>query len=356
MISTIGAFMMAVGHARLRRQRRADVAQRPRAPVNDPWLADTLEWYTTSPPPPWNFDRVPYVISARPLRDLRRRLAEETGPAVTTGPWARLLALAAVAGDRASPSSRAPPAGTRRTGCSPALALPPLAALLVARLGRRARRLLPAALAALVLFGARGAPDRRDAPPRRSPRSRSPRPRCSRRQAFRGEPGPTGERARLRDADEAAGHVAAAADGRRGVFVGAGGVPGLGRFAATMVGLALACGGAAALNHYLDRDIDKLMGSRTARPAGRLGPGRARARARVRDRALGVLVRAARLARQPADRAARARRQPLLRARLHALAQALDAAEHRHRRRRRRRAAARRLRGAPPATSAGRRS
>ena len=44
---------------------------------NDPWRADTLEWYTTSPPPPHNFDSVPDVTSARPLRDLRRRLAEE---------------------------------------------------------------------------------------------------------------------------------------------------------------------------------------------------------------------------------------------------------------------------------------
>jgi cytochrome c oxidase subunit 1 len=45
---------------------------------NDPWVADTLEWYTTSPPPPENFEAaIPYVTSARPLRDIRRRLKEE---------------------------------------------------------------------------------------------------------------------------------------------------------------------------------------------------------------------------------------------------------------------------------------
>jgi protoheme IX farnesyltransferase len=53
--------------------------------------------------------------------------------------------------------------------------------------------------------------------------------------------------------------------GGAGIFVGAGGLPAWHVFALTMTGLALACGGAAALNHYLDRDIDPLMGERTAR-------------------------------------------------------------------------------------------
>ena len=63
--------------------------------------------------------------------------------------------------------------------------------------------------------------------------------------------------------------------GAAGMFVGAQGAPPLGLFVVTMLGLALACGGASALNHVLDRDIDKLMGSRTeARPvaAGRVSP------------------------------------------------------------------------------------
>ena len=66
--------------------------------------------------------------------------------------------------------------------------------------------------------------------------------------------------------------------GAAGMFVGAEGVPPLGLFVAAMVGLALACGGASALNHLLDRDIDRLMGKRTEkRPvaAGRVPPARA---------------------------------------------------------------------------------
>jgi protoheme IX farnesyltransferase len=52
-----------------------------------------------------------------------------------------------------------------------------------------------------------------------------------------------------------------------GMFVGARGIPPLWLIGVTMLGLALACGGASALNNVLDRDIDRLMGKRTrARP------------------------------------------------------------------------------------------
>ena len=53
--------------------------------------------------------------------------------------------------------------------------------------------------------------------------------------------------------------------GAAGMFVAAGGVPDGTALAAMLLGLALACGGASALNHVLDRDIDRLMGERTAR-------------------------------------------------------------------------------------------
>ena len=66
--------------------------------------------------------------------------------------------------------------------------------------------------------------------------------------------------------------------GACGMIGGAQGWPGTGRFVAAMTGLALACGGASALNHLLDADIDRLMGKRTEhRPvaAGRVPPARA---------------------------------------------------------------------------------
>ena len=89
-------------------------------------------------------------------------------------------------------------------------------------------------------------------------------------------------------------------------------------------------------------------------PAGCVRSRQREPRGRVRPRALGVLVRLAREHGQPAHRGARARRQSLLRARLHPLAEALDAAEHRHRRSGRRGPAARRLGGGDRATSPSR--
>jgi cytochrome c oxidase subunit 1 len=75
LISTIGAGIMALGLLLFLINIVKTTRTGPRA-VNDPWLGDTLEWYTTSPPPPHNFDRLPYITSARPLRDLRRRIEE----------------------------------------------------------------------------------------------------------------------------------------------------------------------------------------------------------------------------------------------------------------------------------------
>ncbi len=62
-----------------------------------------------------------------------------------------------------------------------------------------------------------------------------------------------------------------------GMFVAAGGVPSVGLMVATMAGLALACGGASALNHYMDRDIDIHMSRTDGRPVatGRVAPERA---------------------------------------------------------------------------------
>ena len=67
-LSTVGAFIIVLSilvflwniFASLRHGERAG---------DDPWNAWTLEWATTSPPPPHNFTTLPIVRSLRPLWD-----------------------------------------------------------------------------------------------------------------------------------------------------------------------------------------------------------------------------------------------------------------------------------------------
>jgi heme o synthase len=190
------------------------------------------------------------------------------------GFWARLVAVAAVAGTGLAVVSGAAGWGTAHRLLA-GLAVPPLAAL-VAIAWVSARRFLPVALAALVFFGlaalltgrvvhlafaaiALGATVLLAA------------------LVWRGEPenGPVHDYVTLTKPRIMSLLLLT---GAAGVFVGAEGVPVASTFAFTMIGLALACGGASALNHYLDRDIDRLMGSRTEqRPvaSGRVPPERA---------------------------------------------------------------------------------
>jgi cytochrome c oxidase subunit 1 len=70
LVSTVGAFLIAASVAVfllnfIRSMRKGEAAG------DDPWMGYTLEWWTSSPPPPHNFHSLPPVRSERPVYDAR---------------------------------------------------------------------------------------------------------------------------------------------------------------------------------------------------------------------------------------------------------------------------------------------
>ena len=198
-------------------------------------------------------------------------MRSDAGP----GPLLRLTALAAVAALVLAVASGTVGGGPAHSLLS-ALALPPLVAVAVAA-WLSYRRLLAPALVALALFGA-AALVTADAPHVALSALALAAASVVAALTFRGEPAALGS---LRDhATLTKPRIMSLllVTGAGGMVVGAQGLPSPGSFAAAMVGLALACGGASALNHVLDADIDRLMGTRTEkRPVatGRVAPERA---------------------------------------------------------------------------------
>jgi protoheme IX farnesyltransferase len=177
------------------------------------------------------------------------------------GAWTRLTAVAAVAGTGLAVVSGAAGWGTAHRVLA-AVALPPLAAI-AATAWVNARRSLPGALAALALFGLAALLTGRVVHLAFASLALAATVWLAA-AVFRGttEQGPWRDYVTLTKPRIMSLLLLT---GAAGAFVGAGGVPEWGIFSVTMAGLALACGGASALNHYLDRDIDRLMGSRTER-------------------------------------------------------------------------------------------
>ena len=84
-ISTVGSFILALGvlvtvYNVLRSLKRGVVAG------PDPWRANTLEWFTPSPPPRNNFDSVPRIRSLTPMQDIRRQIERAEADEPGAGP------------------------------------------------------------------------------------------------------------------------------------------------------------------------------------------------------------------------------------------------------------------------------
>jgi cytochrome c oxidase subunit 1 len=77
-ISTVGSFVLGLGVLLTMINAVRSIKRGPIAGP-DPWKGNTLEWYTTSPPPVNNFDEIPRIRSVEPMRDIRRQIERNTG-------------------------------------------------------------------------------------------------------------------------------------------------------------------------------------------------------------------------------------------------------------------------------------